>query len=268
MELQERAENLLKWIRENINLWGQFYKEYNQNGRHLSKEIDEAYLLFYRSIKELADKYDEIIACLDGVNVEFEIARETESFDVDILIELKQTMIGMLEFQEVKRECSRNTAKRLTIGHKEIENEILKITSDSEQVSGNVVSYGTGIGAFLGAIGGLSNAQRGVIAACIGPKKLSIFCTLGCGLISAIVSGLTNYYGKMGLDKLSKTAQSLIKHMADLQKDFIYFQCEINKMPLEINNYIASVRKCIKYSTPNDPQSMAYRIRVKKCLKI
>ncbi|KAI7894026.1 uncharacterized protein EV154DRAFT_560794 [Mucor mucedo] len=246
MDLQERAYNLLNWIGENINLWGQFHKEHNQNGRRLSKEIDEAYFLFYSSIKELADKYDEIIAYLDGVNVEFEIARETESFEVEILIELKQTMIGMLEFQENKRECSQSTAERLTIGHKEIENEILKITSDSKQVSENVVNYGTGIGASLGAIiGDLSIAQRGVIAA-------------------YLVSGLNNYYGKTGLEKLSKTTQSLIKHMADLQKDFIYFQCEINKMPLEINNYIASVSKCIKYSTPNDPQSMAYRIRVKK----
>lgn len=263
--MEQNQRNTVRQFSANTNLWITFIKEHKHNADVLTRVVHDAPFLVYHSIRGLANSCDTSLALLNDISVEFDIAKATRSFDIVVLEDIEATMTRILDYVEDNETRSRGIAEGLQESHAMVENEESKLKAGSKEVSQKKLFRGTGAGLVVGGLGGPL-----VKAVCHVAWSYTA-CTV-TGLIGGIsflakITDLVNQYKKKDSDELSKTMQKLNNKMADLKREFVILELEMNKMPSEIRNYAASVGRCIRYATPDNPEARAQRIRVKKMSK-
>lgn len=257
-------------VEESINSWQQFNRVHDQNKVHLTDAVRHAHFLVYYSIQKLANGCDKTINFFNETITEFDIAKATKSFDINVLTELEQTMTQLLEELETEKLDNQVIGTMLEEKYIEkIKKEKDGIKSSSQQVSQKMITDCKRIrDTLIKNVVGISFLSMPVTVELV--SSYPVLCGsayFACHNIPTIIGNLKNYQGKADTEKHDKAADNLLNRMEGLQKDFVQLKIGINSMPLVINNYKSSVLKCITYATPENPEDRAHCIRVKKMAK-
>ncbi|KAI7893618.1 uncharacterized protein EV154DRAFT_479144 [Mucor mucedo] len=263
--MEQNQKTLTQRFNARINLWITFIEEHKHNADVLTRVVHDAHLLVYYSIRDLANSCDTSLALLNDISVEFDIAKATRSFDIVVLEDIEATMTRILDYVEDNETRSRGIAEGLQESHVMVENEESNLKAGSKEVSQKMFFRGTGAGLVVGALGG--PLVKALCHVAWSYTACTVTGLLGGGSFLAKITDLVNQYKKKDSDELSKTMQKLNSKMNDLKREFVVLELEMNRMPSEIRNYAASVERCIRYATPDNPEARAQRIRVKKMSK-